>query len=59
MDVKKHETLVNGEPVQLTLKEFELLRRLLEHPNIVISQTNEVSSAKRSGVHDLMVRHVP
>ena len=39
MDVKKHEILVNGEPVQLTLKEFELLRRLLEHPNIVLTRS--------------------
>lgn len=39
MDVKKHEILVNGESVQLTLKEFELLRRLLEHPNIVLTRS--------------------
>ncbi len=39
MDVKKHEILVDGEAVQLTLKEFELLRRLLEHPNIVLTRS--------------------
>ena len=55
MDVKKHEILVNGEPVQLTLKEFELLRRLLEHRMYL----PEVSCWKRSGGMILMARHVP
>ena len=34
----KHQVLVNGEPVDLTLKEFELLKYLIENQNIVLSR---------------------
>lgn len=38
MDVKKHEVTVDGEQVTLTLKEFELLERLLRNRNIVLTR---------------------
>ena len=38
MDVKKHEVYVDGEKVTLTLKEFELLKRLITSPEIVWSR---------------------
>lgn len=38
MDVKKHEVTVEGEGVALTLKEFELLKRLMTNRNIVMTR---------------------
>ncbi len=38
MNRKKHEVTVNGEAVALTLKEYELLRKLLENRNIVLTR---------------------
>ena len=38
MDRKKHEVTVEGEPVALTLKEYELLRKLMENQNIVLTR---------------------
>lgn len=38
MDVKKHEVYVDGEKITLTLKEFELLRRLIENTEVVCSR---------------------
>lgn len=38
MNVKKHEVYVDGEKVTLTLKEFELLKRLIVSPEIVWSR---------------------
>ena len=38
MDKKKHEVTVNGAAVALTLKEFELLRLLMENRNIVLTR---------------------
>lgn len=38
MDIKKHEVTVNGTITALTLKEFELLKRLLENRNIVLTR---------------------
>ena len=38
MNVKKHEVTVDGEPVTLTLKEFELLERLMRNQHIVADQ---------------------
>ena len=38
MDVKKHEVTVEGEPVSLTLKEFELLRRMMKNLGIVLTR---------------------
>lgn len=38
MDLKKHKVKVNGETVVLTLKEFELLKRLMMHQNMVLTR---------------------
>lgn len=38
VDVKKHEVKVAGEVVTLTLKEFELLERLMRNQNIVLTR---------------------
>ncbi|MCU6748708.1 response regulator transcription factor [Faecalicatena acetigenes] len=38
MNVKKHEVTVDGEPVTLTLKEFELLERLMRNQHIVLTR---------------------
>lgn len=38
MDVKRHQVTVNGEPVLLAKKEFELLKYLLENQGIVLTR---------------------
>ena len=38
VNVKKHEVTVNGKTVVLTLKEFELLERLMRNQNIVLTR---------------------
>ena len=38
LDQKKHEVRVDGTPVTLTLKEFELLELLIRNKNIVLSR---------------------
>ncbi|MEE8806829.1 MAG: response regulator transcription factor [Lactimicrobium sp.] len=38
MDASRHEVLVDGEPVVLTLKEYDLLYLLLSHPGIVFTR---------------------
>ena len=38
LDQKKHEVRVDGIPVTLTLKEFELLELLIRNKNIVLSR---------------------
>lgn len=38
MDLKKHKVKVDGETVVLTLKEFELLKRLMMHQNMVLTR---------------------
>lgn len=38
MDGKKHEVTAQGRTVHLTLKEYEVLKRLMENPNIVLTR---------------------
>ena len=38
IDAKKHEVTAAGEVVNLTLKEYELLKRLMKNPNIVMTR---------------------
>lgn len=38
VNVRKHEVTVEGRPVTLTLKEFELLERLMRNRNIVLTR---------------------
>lgn len=43
MDRDKHEVWVGDQPVTLTLKEFNLLRMLLEHPGTVLTRDQLLS----------------
>lgn len=43
MDTDKHEVRVGDKPVTLTLKEFNLLRMLLEHPGSVLTRDQLLS----------------
>ena len=38
LDPKKHEVTVHGEVVNLTLKEYELMKRLMKNSNIVLTR---------------------
>lgn len=38
INTKKHEVKAEGEVVSLTLKEYELLKRLMQNPNIVMTR---------------------
>ena len=38
LDPKKHEVTVHGDVVNLTLKEYELLKRLMKNSNIVLTR---------------------
>lgn len=38
IDTKKHEVTVTGEVINLTLKEYELLKRLMKNTNIVLTR---------------------
>ena len=40
IDLKKYEVKAGGEVITLTLKEYELLKRLLQNPNIVLTRDN-------------------
>lgn len=40
IDLKKHEVLAGGESVTLTLKEYELLKRLMKNLNVVLTRDN-------------------
>ncbi len=38
LNIKRHEVTVDGKPVVLTLKKFELLERLMRNKNIVLTR---------------------
>lgn len=38
MDAKRHEVVVCGENIILTLKEYELLQYLMKHPDVVVTR---------------------
>ncbi|MFI3284107.1 MAG: response regulator transcription factor [Erysipelotrichaceae bacterium] len=38
LDIEKHHVTYHEQPVQLTLKEFELLKKLMEKPNMVLTR---------------------
>ncbi len=44
VDVKRHTVLAGGDTIVLTLKEFELLRRLMENKNIVLTRDKLLES---------------
>ena len=45
LDVDRHEVSVNGEPIELTNREFEVLRTLMESPGIVQTRERLASEA--------------
>ena len=47
IDTDRHEVTVGGEPVELTNREFEILRQLMEHQDIV--QTREALASAALG----------
>ena len=40
INLKKHEVLAGGHEVILTFKEYELLKRLMQNPNVVLTRDN-------------------
>ena len=40
IDFKKHEVVAGGETIVLTLKEYELLKRLMQNPDVVLTRDN-------------------
>lgn len=40
IDLKKHEVLAGGECISLTLKEYELLKCLMQNPDVVLTREN-------------------
>ena len=40
IDLKKHEVCAGGETIVLTLKEYELLKRLMQNPDAVLTREN-------------------
>lgn len=64
LDVERHEVTVNGEPVELTLREFEVLRALMENKNIVMSRERLAQLAcgydymGETNIIDVYIRHL-
>lgn len=64
LDVDRHEVRVENNIVELTNREFELLRTLMEHKNIVMSREQLAHSAMgydyvgETNVIDVYVRHL-
>ena len=66
MNVKKHEVTVDGQAVTLTLKEYELLERLMRNRNIVLTRDQLLEDiwgydfdgeTRTVDVHVRMLRH--
>ena len=49
MDLDRHEVRINGRPVELTPKEFQILRCFLEHPSRVFSRQDILNSVWGEG----------
>ncbi len=64
LDADRHEVTVNGEPVELTNREFELLKFLMKNRNIVLDRDklmNEVCGydyAGETNIIDVYVRYI-
>lgn len=64
LDVERHEVLVEGEPVELTNREFEVLKALLENLNIVMSRERLAQLAcgydfvGETNIIDVYIRHL-
>lgn len=64
LDVDRHEVSVQGEPIELTNREFEVLRVLMERPGIVMTRESLASAALGydfvgdSNIVDVYIRHL-
>ena len=64
LDVERHTVTANGNDVELTLREFEVLRALMEHKNIVMSRDRLASLAcgydyvGETNIIDVYIRHL-
>ena len=47
MDIKKHEVTVDGKQIALTLKEFELLEKLMRNQGIVLTRDQPICIRRR------------
>ena len=56
INTRKHEVTADGEVVNLTLKEYELLKRLMKNRGIVMT---EIAFWKTSGAMTLTARPAP
>ena len=44
LNIKGHSVTVDGKPVELTLKEFELLKLLMQNPGVVLNRDTLLGS---------------
>ena len=64
INVERHEVTVDGHPVELTLKEFELLKYLMEHRGHVFSRDQLLNNiwgidyAGETRTVDVHIRHI-
>jgi two-component system KDP operon response regulator KdpE len=52
LDTQRHAVTVNGEPLELTPREFELLRALLQHPGHVVTRARLLRAVWGSAYSD-------
>ena len=64
LDVERHQVTAKGAPVELTLREFEVLRALMEHKNVVMTRERLASLAcgydyvGETNIIDVYIRHL-
>jgi len=64
LDVERHEVVANGEPIELTNREFEVLKALMENLNIVMSRERLAQLAcgydfvGETNIIDVYIRHL-
>ena len=64
LDVERHEVLANGDPIELTNREFEVLKALMENLNIVMSRERLAQLAcgydfvGETNIIDVYIRHL-
>ena len=64
LDVERHEVTVEGDPIELTNREFEVLKALMENVNIVMTRARLASLAcgydfvGETNIIDVYIRHL-
>ncbi len=64
LDVERHEVVANGDPIELTNREFEVLKALMENLNIVMSRERLAQLAcgydfvGETNIIDVYIRHL-